>query len=159
IDAAGEGDRETTVLLAQAEIWLAVDQVHARDLPAARALLDQARQRLERLLASTPNDRGAQSALGMTFNNLGFLSSEPDEIPPPERFEQAIELHKKALAIYRRLAARDPKNLSAQSAVATVLSNLARRHASLARYDEARALFEECLRIRQDALRQQPSNL
>lgn len=153
LDGKGENDPVVTLLLARAENRLGLDQIYAHDLSAGRVMLDQARERLERLLAATPNDRAAQAYLAMTFNNLGHLLSRH------ERCEEAIELHQQALTINRRLAARDPKNLSAQSGVSSVLSNLGRRHQSLGRHDEARSLFEECLRIRQQALHAQPANL
>jgi serine/threonine protein kinase/Tfp pilus assembly protein PilF len=158
-DGKEDSDHATTILLARAEIWLGWHQIKQHDRTAARATLGQARERLESLLAAAPNERAAQATLAMTFNNLGYLMSESVQIPREERFEDALELHNQALAIYRRLADRNPKDQSLQLSVSTVLSNMARRHQALTRYDEARTLFEECLRIRQDILRRQPGSL
>jgi serine/threonine protein kinase len=154
-----EGDRTTTILLARAENSLGLEQINQHDRAAARVTLGQARQRIDRLLADDANNRSAEATLAGIFNNLGYLMSMSAEIPREERFEEAIELHKQSLAIYRRLAADNPKDLSLQFSVSSVLGNMARRHQSLARYEEARALLEEDLRIRKDLLRRQPKSL
>jgi serine/threonine protein kinase/Tfp pilus assembly protein PilF/regulator of sirC expression with transglutaminase-like and TPR domain len=159
IEDKGDGDRATTILLARVEIMLGWDHIHRHELTAGRAMLNQARERLERLLAVTPNDRSAQTTLAVVFNNLGFLQSESVEIPRTKRFEEALELHGQSLAIFRRLADGNPKNQTLRLDVSSVLSNMARRHASLARYGDARALLEECLKIRQELLRRQPGSL
>ena len=157
--APGKSDRETVVLLVRAYSALAVEHISQRDMAPARALLDQARTRIDEVLSEAPDDVGGQQASAMTFNNQAYLISESPELDRATRKEASLRLHEQALAIYRSLAARQPPEPALQMSIATTLSNMARRQISLGRMDDARRLLEECLEIRLELSRPRPESL
>jgi serine/threonine protein kinase len=112
-DAAGSG-RETAVLLVKAYNSVALHYIDQRNEALARALLEQARSRIDRVLAEAADDDAVQQASAMTFNNQAYFLSESKGLDLQSRNEDAIRLNEQALGIYRRLAERQPADWALQ---------------------------------------------
>ena len=156
---SGPGGRATRILLSKIENNLALELLRQNKLEAAHEALERAQQRLTAQLEANHDDFEAQAVQAMTLNNIGYHLSLLGTMTPAERNERAVRLHEEALALYREAAEHQPDELRARHSVANTLSNLGRRHQALHHFPQARQFMEECLAIREELVRAQPSSL
>jgi serine/threonine protein kinase len=159
--AIGESreDRDAVLSLVNAYNELSSLQIDDRDYADAQRGLERARELVENIVEAVPESIPAQYGLAMTLNNVAWCLSQSPERNHPGRLDEVLELHRQALAIYGRIGERQPDDYELNRGISITLSNMARRNFDARRFDVARPLFDETLKIRQDLARRKPDSL
>jgi len=157
--AEGHETTEEVLPLVNAYNELALVQIDDRDFEQAERGLGRARKLTEKAVIAEPESIRTQMALAMTLNNVAWCFSQSPERNHSGRLDEVLGLHWEALAIYRRLVEQQPDDYSLRRFISLTLSNMARRNLDARRFDAARPLFDETLKIRQELAKLQPDSL
>ena len=139
---------------------LELDGVIASEGPVqARALIAQrAVQYLDRLSHETTGDQALQIELANAYEHLGNIQGRP-ATSNLGHADEALATYRKALLIRNAMADAAPKDIAAQSALATCLQRIGAMHRSMGDSKKSLELEHKALEIRENLLKVNPSNL